>query len=265
MRSSQKGQLVYHNHSSADFGIYVEFPLTMPAPQLDATATHINGRNGDLLQTYQSFKNVTLTANVTVFKPRQYVDLYQLQRAINDWLVGYDYDYLKFSDNPEWLWEAIVTTPPVLTPLIETHAEEELTGTITFDCKPLMTRTDSIHWQQVGNIDLDNQVIETTVYNMTNMVAYPDWHLKTDGQGNGNWQITVNGNSCVMSNIEDEVYIDGENCLAIKSLDNPINLGNSVQFFNNDAPVLVPGENKIELRGNDLGMIEYKPNWRRLA
>jgi predicted phage tail component-like protein len=262
MRSSQKGQLIYHNRSSADFGIYVEFPLTMPAPQLDATVTHINGRNGDLLQTYQSFKNITLTANITVFKPKQYVNLYQLQRAINDWLVGYDYDYLKFSDNPDWLWEAIVTTPPVLTPLIETHAEEELTGTITFDCKPLMYRTEGIHWQQVGNIDLTNQVNQTTVYNQTNMDAMPDWHIKTDGQASGNWAIVVNGNSCVLNNIEDEVYIDGENCQAYNG---EVNLNSSVQFYNNDAPRLVSGKNTIEIRGDHIGLIEYRPNWRRLA
>lgn len=265
MRSNQKGQLVYHDHSSADYGIYVEYPLTMPTPQLDITMTHINGRNGDLIQSYQSFKNVTLSVNVTIFKPKQYVNLYQLQRAINDWLIGYDYDYLKFSDNPEWLWEAIVTTPPVLTPLIETHAEEELTGTITFECKPLMKRTDSIHWQQVGNIDIGSQIMQTTIYNQQNMPTFPDWHIKTDGQASGNWAIIVNGNSCFINNIDSDIYIDGENCQAYKSIDNPVSLSSSVQFYNNDAPILMPGENVIQITGDHIGLIEYRPNWRRLA
>ena len=108
MRSSQKGQIIYHNRSSADFGIYCQTPITIPTPQLDVTATHINGRNGDLLQSYGSFKNIDLTISVTIFKPKQYKSLYQLQNEIVDWLTGFDYSYLKFSDNPDWVFDAIV-------------------------------------------------------------------------------------------------------------------------------------------------------------
>lgn len=265
MRSSkQEGQLIYHGHSSADFGIYVEYPLTLPQPEADTTVTHINGRSGDLIQNYQSFKNITLTVNVEVYKPKQYDNLYQLQYAIRDWLIGYDYDYLKFDDNPEWLWEAQGATA-TLTPLIEPHAQEELSGTITFNCKPLMKRTDGIHWQAVPNIDIANDVWSTVLYNQTNMICYPDWHLQTDGKGIGNWNIIVNGQICGINGVEKEIYIDGENCQAFQSPDFPLNLNGSVTFWNNDAPFLVPGKNTIDFMGNDLGPVEFKPNWRRLA
>lgn len=252
MRSRQKGQIIYHNRSSADFGIYAEIPTTIPTPQLDVTVTHINGRNGDLLQSYDSFKNITLTFNVTVFKPKQYSNLYQLKNEIIDWLTGFDYDYLKFSENPEWVFEAIVTTPPTLSPLVEAAMQEELTGQIAFNCKPLMLKTASIHWQEVPK----------TVFNQQIMPALPDWHIV----GNGDFTLTVNGLAYQFTNIQNEVYVDGDNCQAYSYDANgeKINLNSEVVWENNDVPLLNPGKNTISLAGNAT-KFEYKPKFRRLA
>lgn len=252
MRSNQKGQIIFRNRSSADFGIFCELPITIPTPQLDVTATHINGRNGDLLQSYDSFKNITLTFNVTVFKPRQYPNLYQLKNDIIDWLTGFDYDYLKFSDNPDWIFEAIVTTPPTLAPLVEAVVQEELTGQIAFNCKPLMVKTSSIHWQTVPE----------TVVNQQIMPVLPDWHIV----GNGDFKLSVNGQAYQFTNVKNEVYVDGDNCQAYTYDANgePINVNSEVVWENNDVPMLIPGKNIISLAGN-ASKFEYKPKFRRLA
>lgn len=253
MRSSQKGQIIFRNHSSADYGIYCKTPITIPTPQLDITATHINGRNGDLLQTYNSFKNIDLVIDVTVFKPKQYPNLYQLKNEIIDWLTDFDYDYLKFSENPSWVFEAIVSTPPSLVPLIEDGAEEELTGKIAFNCKPLMLKTSSIRWQEV----------KPFVYNSEKMPAMPDWHIV----GNGNFKLTVNGLDYQFNNVKKGVFVDGENCQAysIDSNGEKINCNLDVTWENNDAPVLNAGQNAISWSGEGITKIEYKPKFRRLA
>lgn len=252
MRSSQKGQIIYHNRSSADFGIYCQTPITIPTPQLDVTATHINGRNGDLLQSYGSFKNIDLTISVTIFKPKQYKSLYQLQNETVDWLTGFDYSYLKFSDNPDWVFDAIVSTPPSLTPLSEAAVEEEITGQIAFNCKPLLLDTNSIHWQEVPNAVVNTQI----------MPAIPDWHIV----GTGDITLTVNGLPYKFNNVQKDVYVDGDNCQAysINDSNEKVNLNADVQWENNDAPILNPGKNTISLTGN-ISKFEYKPKFRRLA
>lgn len=253
MRSNQKGQIIFRNRSSADFGIYCKTPITIPSPQLDVTATHINGRNGDLLQTYESFKNIDLVIDVTVFKPKQYPNLYQLKNEIIDWLTGFDYEYLKFSENPNWVFEAIVSTPPSLVPLIEDGDEEELTGQIAFNCKPLMLKTPSIRWQEVKPV----------VYNSEKMPAIPDWHVV----GNGNLKLTVNGLDYQFNHIQKEIFVDGENCQAysIDAQGSRINCNSDVVWENNDAPVLETGKNVISWTGDNITKVEYKPKFRRLA
>ncbi|WEV36211.1 hypothetical protein [Lactobacillus sp. ESL0677] len=251
MRSSEKGQLIYHNHSSLDFGMYVETPITIPTPEPDITATHVNGRNGDILQPYHSFKNISLTVQVSVFKPSKYRNLYQLKNAITDWLIDPNpkYDYLKFSDNREWVWEAVVNTPPVLTPLQEQGVEEEIDGSITFNCKPIMKRNNGTYWQPVHE----------SFSNTTNMTAIPDWHIV----GNGTYVLTVNGLTYTFNSVDGEVYVDGENCQVYKS--ETENRSSMVEFANNDAPILVPGDNTVVLAGDTPDKFEFRPNWRRLA
>ena len=258
-------KLIYRTHASTEFGILVQFPFNVTHPIPDLNATHIMGRNGDFIQDEGSFQDVTETFNVIVNRPVKYQSHLEAELEISDWLrksdSGKPYDYLKFDFLPGYIFEAAIKDPFSLTWQSDFYA----TGTIPFFCKPFLKRTDGIDYKPVPHIDCTNLPGTANLFNQENTIAVPDWHIV----GNGNFTITINGFPYEFSDIEDEVWLDGQEANATTELDGDDTtlINNQMRLANNTTPKLFPGENTFKLSvdaGSTVTKVEYKPNWGRL-
>lgn len=247
-----RGYLIFHDKRSSDFGMWVNLDNAHPHSNRNITLTDIPGRSGNLLQDNNgSRSNAQLQIKVDIELPARFNDFYDLEDAIVDWLDGDDYSYLGFSWKPRFLYHAVVVTFPEFTPNLSTVPEQEQ-ATLTFECEPWKYVTQSIKWQPLPK---SQKIVND--YKIT----YPDWHIV----GTGDFSLNVAGFPYLINGLDGEIYIDGQTAQAYAG--DGTDLSSSVQWANNDAPSLLPGDNVVALTVGDgatLTKAEWKPKYRRV-
>lgn len=225
-------KLTYRNHASTDFGILLSYPWVPVHATRDVTATHVPGVSGDVLQDDGSYQNVVETfTGIVIRDPRLYSNWYDLDEAVNDWLRGGNYSYLRFDGYPDWAFEAIAQ-PHTITP--DPIDERKATISLPFNCKPIMYRIDGIEWQTcpIG-----------TVTNTSDSITRPDFHII----GTGNFFLRINGLDYQFYNVDGDVYLDGEsgNAFCYDSQGVVTSKNPDVEFPYLDSPELMVGANTI--------------------
>lgn len=247
--------LIYQGKSSGDLGLMIEYPFNVVHATPDLDPQHIKGRSGDFLQTDDSYQNVTETFNCRVYRPPD-MSQFDWERNLIDWLASpiskgrKQYQYLQFDADPEYVYSAIMQTPPSFT--WDTNNIFLATGQITFYCEPFQYKVNGITY-----IPLPDSGV---VFNEEMHLAIPNWHFIAKGS----FTLNVNGLTYEFSNMDGEFWVNGDTC---DTYDEKGNLFNSqTKFPNLITPVLKPGENHISITA-EAGVIkkaEYMPRWRRL-
>lgn len=239
--------LIYHDRSSQDFGAYVNYPLAPISAKRDISNVSIPGLSGDYLNDNLKFQNATQSISFTVLRPHKYTSWFEWLLDFQDWLIQknntFKYEQIRLSMWREYTYIGYVSDAPTMTIINEQRA----TVTINLNCKPFLMRTDGLIFRNVPNI-----VTNTEIYN-----SQPVFHII----GSGDYILTINDIDYKLFGVDDEIFIDSENYLIYKSLNE--NRSTVAQFPNNDFPILKAGTNHISLTGN-FSKFEYKPNWRRL-
>lgn len=249
-------KLIFNNQASTDYGMLIQYPFNLIHPTVDIDVSHIKGRSGDFLQDNGSYQNVTETFNFIVQRSPQQ-NWFDWERSIIDWLSpnpedgDRQYSYLKFSADPNYVFNAVLKDAPSFTK--DSDNIFTGTGTIAFYCEPFMYRTNGIEY-----INLPSSGI---VYNQEKFSATPDWHFIAKG----NFSLNINGLSYQFENMDGEFWLNGQTG---DTYDKDNNLFNSQTHFPNLVPPsLYPGKNTIDItteEGTTISLAEYKPNWRRL-
>lgn len=248
--NSKPEVMIYHNRSSTDYGILLQYPEPYIYATKEQQQVHVPGRSGDIIEDNEAFQNPTLSVPFIVKLPDQFDSWFQWNSAIAEWLKADGYDYLKFNYQDGYVWEAYPNQAPVVTPSTARNA----TGTFSFTVKPFLKRIDGIKMQDVP-------FDRGKVYNVETEACWPDWKIDV-GNVAKTFTITVNDFTYEFNGVTGNVYVDGENC-QVSSNGNRIN--DEITFSNNDAPQLLQGENTISFSGDSVNSIKWRPNWRRLA
>lgn len=246
--------MIYHNRSSTDYGIFLNYPEPYIFAGKEFTATHVPGRNGDVIEDNGAFNNPTLTVPFVVKRPDQYNSWFSWNKDISRWMNSWNYDYLKFSYQEDYVWLAYPSEAPVVTP----ESPRDASGTFTFTVKPYLLKASGTEMQDVP---FSNGTV--TVTNTEDIEAYPDWKIVTGATGTTTktFTITVNDMTYQFNGVTGTVFVDGMNCQASNESGS---INSLVMWTNNDAPVLEPGENKIAISGDSVTSIQWRPNWRCL-
>lgn len=234
-------KLVYRNHSSTDFGIFVNDPRTRVHPDSDAQKQHVIGHNGDFRTNNDAFNNVTETFACTVIRnPQIYKTWDQFDDAIMDWLqIGADQpDYLQFTADPDWAYYAMAQ-PYTLTP--DSVDSLKATLNLIFDCDPLMYSIRGLEWKKLPESGI--------IYNSTARTVHPEFHIK----GSGDFQLIVNGMSYYLDDVEDEIWIRSDgNCYELDSEGVKELADMKARFVNGDSPEFLCGKNTVEFKRQDV-------------
>lgn len=249
--NSKPEVMIYHNRSSTDYGILLQFPEPYIYSAKEQTQVHVPGRSGDIIEDNDAYQNPVLTVPFLVKSmPNEYDNWFQWNSAVAKWLKADGYDYLKFNYQDGYVWEAYPNQAPVVTP----SSARSATGTFSFTVKPYLKRSDSVQMQDVP-------LGKGTIFNPEDEATWPDWQFDV-GPDTKTFTLSVNGFPYEFNGVSGTVYVDGENC-QVSSNGNFIN--DQINFANNDAPQLIQGENTISLSGDAVNSIKWRPNWRRLA
>lgn len=250
MSNSKPEKMIYHNRSSTDYGIFINFPEPYVFAQKEFTPTHVPGRSGDVIEDNMAYQNPTLTVSFTVVRPERYNSWFAWKKDIAKWLDAYDYDYLKFTYQEDYVWLAY----PNGAPTINEGTSRSADGSFSFTVKPYVLKASGIDLQDVP-------FNKGTVTNSETMECYPDWKIVTGGTNDSpkTFTLTVNDMTYQFNAVTGTVFVDGENC-QVSNESGSIN--SEIMFTNNDSPRLEPGENTIAISGDSVQKIQWKPNWR---
>lgn len=247
---SKPEKMIYHNRSSTDYGIFINYPEPYIFSQKEATFTHVPGRSGDVIEDNMAYQNGTLAVPFTVVRPEHYHSWFAWQKDIARWMDSSNYGYLKFENQEDYVWLAYPNGAPTLTP----ESPRSASGSFSFTVKPFLLKAS-------GTVMQDFPTDAKTIVNHESMDCYPDWQF-TCGDSAKTFTLTVNDQTYQFNGVSGTVFVDGENC-QVSNADGSLN--DLIMFSNNDAPILNQGENTVSLTGDKLDKVEWRPNWRCLA
>lgn len=245
------GYIFYHGKRSSEFGIGINIDNPRPHANKSFSFVDVPGRSGSLLEENNDARaNVQLQLKADVYLPSRYPDFDDLEDDIVDWLNGSEYQYLGLSWKPNYLYRAIVQTLPTFQPDLDNRDHE--TTTLIFEVEPFKYQQNFVKWMPLPQ--------SKQVTNDENIDAVPDWHIV----GNGDFVLNVGGFPYLFNGVDGDIYIDGQTQQAYDANGNDLN--DDVQWANNDAPRLVPGQNVVDLEpqaGATLTKAEWRPKYRR--
>ncbi len=153
-----KHEFVYNGMISTDYGLIVSGEDTWKRPQPDITRISVPGRNGDLIQLGNRYKNVDITYRCGIVK-----NLKRNFDAFNALLLSdIGYHRLEDSYHPEYYRLGVFES--ALDPDVKERAVHGEV-TITFNCKPQLFLKSGEGECNVGSYD--------RIYNPTPYTAFP--------------------------------------------------------------------------------------------
>jgi len=227
--------------SFQDFGIYIEKRPNLPSPMRRMSYIEVPGRDSSLRRDEGTYEDITLSVECSLIG-----DPYSKISSIKSWLLNAGESDLMFSYQPERKYTAQVVNS------IDFEVVLKITShfVILFNCQPFQYAADNA----------SISVMDGSEYSLTNpgsMASVPI--IKVNGSGTGS--LTVNGNSVLISEIDDSVVLNSEIQETYKNTGTELINKNATKtgYF----PILLPGENTISFSEN-ITSLEIIPNWRWL-
>lgn len=235
------GVVTFAGRSSADYGIFVEHPVSHVIPSRDYENVHIPGRNGDLHIDRGSFNNVSREYEIVSGTHETNYEFISSQVA--EWL-HYEKGYQRLEDSyePDYYRMAMLVDEVELENVLY-HAGR---GTVKFDCKPqrfLIKGEKPVTFTENGYI-----------VNPTRFDAAPIIRVYGEGTvGIGEMTITV------LTHPSGIPYIDIDSDI-MDSYYEATNCNSYISFSGTDYPLLHPGRNGITI-GTGITKADITPRW----
>lgn len=221
-----KGSIIFNGKNSKDLGIIVEEVPNLSRPQRKFAEYSVPGRSGTIIEQYDAYENIDKSYNIW-FTDYFYKNLYSPVKAreIAEWLYTSN-GYMTLEDDfePEYFRLAYFNGPLDIANLMQKYGK----ATINFNCRPERYLKSGEKWLN------DPSVIK----NPFAFSAKP--LIKVEGQGN--ITVTIQGQTFVLTDITDYVYIDCETMDCYRQETENMN-----SHFSGDFPVLKPGDNSISI------------------
>lgn len=233
------GIFTYNGKSSKDFDIIVEKLPSLSRPTRKYNVYQVPGRNGDIIEQYNAFENITITYEV--WFANNDIDIMNAQmlaREISAWLYNSN-GYCRLEDDFE---PDIYRLAYYVGDLdIENMLTKYGSAKISFVCRPERYYKD-------GEYIVNNPAI---LVNNTAFEAKP--LIKVTGSGNVSF--TIQGQTVQINNLVDYVYIDcdKQDCYRLLS-------ENKNSLMVGDFPVLKVGTNNIS-KSNNITNLDITPNY----
>lgn len=240
----------FNGRSSKDFNLLIQNDFEIEAGDADVSYTSVPGRNLDIVNPNNRYKNGTITyecfIDIRWFNDSFYKDLSELRRDLVAWLAVEENfsGYSKLQDNLDenYYYLARLSKAPTMSFISSKCANI----TLEFNVGPVKYRLDSDLYQEISN---NNQL-----YNPEPLSSYPI--IKITGTGSLN--LKINGISYKITEIHDLTYI---NCEKRRIYDDKSLKNNIGVFPNYQYPILKTGENNISW-DNSNADVSIKFNWR---
>lgn len=237
-----RNYFIFDGKNSLDYDMSVESYPAYPIPERVIELFNVPGRNGTLVQDSGSFQNVTQTYDV-FYKPRWGSSSFQNANDILKWLLsGTGYKRLEDSYNPELFRKAVYSGSSEISMFFEKYGRISL----DFNCLPQ-------RFLKIGEFPVD----------MTNGgTLYNSWEpalplIRVSGTGAGT--VTVGKYQILISNITENLTLDGD---TQNAFDNSGNANNLVTL-SNGFPRLERGENLVTWSGGVTDVL-ITPRWWKL-
>ena len=239
-------EFIYNGMNSRDYGLRISGEDTWTRPQPDVTRISVPGRNGDLIQLGNRYKNLDITYHAGIVK-----DLRTNFDAFNEKLLSDPgYHRLEDSYHPEYFRMAVFES--ALDPDVKKKA---LAGEvdIKFNCKPQLFLKSGEVEQAISN--------GSYIYNPTPYNASPVLRFRFASSDDGG-SITINGVtiSIQRSGVGDDFIIDCER-QDIYLRTSRANKNNDFVLSNGEFFYLKPGRNLIQCSGLYRDRVYITPNW----
>lgn len=242
--------LTYRGKTNLDFDMHLDvgsdFEFGTGSPSF--TSNEVAGLNKTLLD-FNNYKN--FDQKFTFYAIHRDVTSDEAKRRITSWLLKEpSYHKLLLSMIPDYYMIASPNSNSVLK--FPAYNQRFSKVEINFSIQPFM-----YHLEGQNPFDIKpNNIL--SINNPEEYEAEPLIHIV----GNSDVTLTVNNSQFKITSIDEEVYIDSENCLVYKSLDQLRN--RNAIFPDHNFPILQPGSNSISITGN-YSSATITPRWRTLC
>ena len=241
-----KHTFVYNSMRSADYGLTVSGEDTWTRPQPDVTRIEVPGRNGDLIQLGNRYKNLDITYHCGIVR-----DLRTNFDAFNAALLSDPgYHRLEDSYHPEYYRMAVFES--ALEPDVKKRGVVGEVD-IKFNCKPQL-------FLKTGEVEL-KIANGGTIYNPTPYTASPLIRFSFGSSREGG-SITINGRTISVQDpgtVKDFIIDCARQDIYLK--DTRENKNGIFTLSDGEFFEIKPGRNRIQCSGLFGDAVNITPNW----
>lgn len=246
-KSPVKYKFQFGGRCSSEFGIKIKKWNYLNSPEKNIEEIEVPGRNGSLFIDNKTYKNRII--DIECFIDLRGKNKSEMACKLSEWLLhDKNYKELRFSDNQDYVYEAICINKLDFEEIIDDYFEFIL----SFSAKPFTKKVDIISEIDIKTSD------GIVLYNDSIIEAEPIWEITTYG-GNQTSYLIINNRRYELKNHKAGlITIDCELMNITYDNNGVINNYNDV-MTNADFPYLDVGENKIIWEGF-IKNIKLKPN-----
>lgn len=233
------GIFTYNGKSSKDFGIIVEKLPSLSRPERQHDIFRVPGRNGDIIQQYDAYENITITYEVWFANNNiDSMTAQQVARQISAWLYNSN-GYCRLEDD----FEADIFRLAYFVGDLDIVNNLTLYGSakISFNCRPERYYKSAEEW----------------IINPTVLDNYSEFEAKPliKVEGSGNVQFSIQGQTVRINNLVDYVYLDCETQDCYRQLSE-----NRNSLMIGDFPTLKVGTNNVII-GTGITNLNIQPRY----
>lgn len=233
----QEGELYFNENRSLNFNLYLEKYPSIPIANEEYEEVLVEGRSGNLIINKGTYPDKKISFTFTILSPRIEIDF----ESVYEWLTNIEDARLIFGRE-----DRCYKVKKVIFGDIQKEFRTIGEFDVTFLCEPFMQ-------------DIDKTVHEIT---SSGFKIYYDGNASGDTlikvYGNGNIQLTINGETMQIDNVTDYVEIDS-NLLQVRNKDKTSKDDDTL----GDFILLEKGENTISYTGSVTKIIlEYTTKYK---
>lgn len=219
---------IYNGISSRDMGVILKKlpPITKPKKRIEIV--QVPGRNGTLHIDENCYEPISISLECTLKKNINV-------RDITKWLI--EFGTITFSDELDKYYNATITNSIPLERVFRLYRE----FIIQLELQPIAQSTQ----EYIYNCNNTN---ENTLKIDSSAEMYP--YIKLTGTGEV--KLTINNKICTVTIDDEYIELDSELQNAYKGVKN------KNDKMNGEFPILIPGNNKIQITGNATMQIKYR-------
>lgn len=219
---------IYNGINSKDMGVILKKlpPITKPKKRIEIV--QVPGRNGTLHIDENCYEPINISLECTLKKNINV-------RDITKWLI--EFGTITFSDELDKYYNATITNSIPLERVFRLYRE----FIIQLELQPIAQSNQ----EYVYNCNNTN---ENTLKIDSSAEMYP--YIKLTGTGEV--KLTINNKICTVTIDDEYIELDSELQNAYKGVKN------KNDKMNGEFPILIPGNNKIQITGNATMQIKYR-------